>query len=1287
MSSDRFGRAVLQITTDSAAFFKDINKMISKAGGLRGAFNKVGDGLQKFGNRADRAGRTMSLRLTAPIVAGTVGIVRAFGNFDAAMTSSLAIMGDVSDQMRGEMSSAARAVGKTTSFSATQAAESYFFLASAGLSAADSIGALPRVAAFAQAGNFEMARATDLLTDAQSALGLATGTAAEKLTNLTLVSDVLVKANTVANASVEQFALALTSKAGNAMNDLNIDIESGVAVLAAWADQGVKGQVAGERFAIVTRDLMNAQRNNTEAFKRAGIVVFDANGNFRDMADIVEDLERRLGPMSAEQRNAELATLGFTAKSIAATKSLIGLSDKIRTYESDLRSAGGITDEVAQKQLKGLWKQLGLTKDRLLDVAISLGAKLAPALKDVRDWIDSMVPKLEAAVDWFGDLDASTRNWTLGLIALTVAAGPALLVIGQLALGLGAVARLTGGVVGGIGATSKVLSRSLRGVGLATRMYGLKGGLAMSLRTVVGFLTGPVGIGLALTAVAGLFVIHVVRVRAAKMALAEYRAEAEKLTGRLKPFREVIGKLHAEFGTGGVTALDAYLDRLNLTGPQILEVRLAMVEYGKTNKTAKKFLDELSMSLNIAGQRLTDGKKAAEAAAESTVELVTAFELVPVPLGAAVEKMQTWTTLMVAWARNWPGKYKKTWTEQYDEIRSVDDALRALAVTYGVTISAQGLAARNAVIWTDALDELAAAYGNTISKQNQTAQSAGFLASVWRTLTGVGKSLLGSIKDIWKGMTGGKGIAGLFENLGKGIIDGFGQILANGLAGLADKAVQMVVSWVMDIMKKANVADHVREFMSRELSQGLIDAMEAARALTGGDLSAAFRLLISDAIKEATIASLADLNSWILQVHQVLSSVDEGTLSAAQAIKSMGAAWLALIPSMKDLGGNAMDLQSQFSDLITRFGATPEVIAQITAALQAMDAAGVAGVGNLVAWLGTLGIEIEGVMTAAERVEAAFEDWQAAKQHVEDLKAKLDDLKWANIEAAKSAAAVEDAYDQLAGGAATSIKSIREKWDAMAASGAISTETAEALKRAEIAKTEAQVKDSIRQQLIAAGFHGDELDAETEAVYGAWQQHVRDTEREAKRAARAQAKEARLALQQEIKDARIAAREKKRFWRDLVKALAGPGGSFQTIGGAWKGTVDWMIAEGRRFYEAMVGNSVFPDVEIGATASFKNITAAGEDSFSTLGRLGEMTFPGPEAQITRGRASVFTDTLAGVGSIAAPSTSSRSSVSRDPAFAELAEQMRGLRSDFTRVLPQVMERAARHGAQTAGRRR
>ena len=60
------------------------------------------------------------------------------------------------------------------------------------------------------------------------------------MAQMSRVSDVLVRANTLANATVQQFSTALTSKAGAALKSFNKDVEEGVAVLAAMADQGIK---------------------------------------------------------------------------------------------------------------------------------------------------------------------------------------------------------------------------------------------------------------------------------------------------------------------------------------------------------------------------------------------------------------------------------------------------------------------------------------------------------------------------------------------------------------------------------------------------------------------------------------------------------------------------------------------------------------------------------------------------------------------------------------------------------------------------------------------------------------------------------------------------------------------------------------------------------------------------------------------------------------------------------------------------------------------------------------
>lgn len=363
-------------------------------------FNEAGvkaaeSSLKKFSAFAKQS----AVAATAAIAGIATVSIREFGNFDSALQQSVSIMGDVSDALRNDMAEAAREVAKTTTFSAEQAAESFYFLASAGLDATASITAMPKVAQFAQAGMFDMARATDLLTDAQSALGLTIrDDAIANMEEMVRVSDVLVRANTLANASVEQFSVALTTKSGAALRALNKDMEEGVAVLAAFADQGIKGEIAGTQLSIVLRDLTTKAIKNKAEFEAMGLQVFDTEGNMRNLGDIIANLEQVLGGMSDETQKATLLQAGFSDKSLASIQALLGTSDAIKRYETELRKASGTTETIADKQLESFNAQMDLLKSRLMDVAIEIGGQLAPRLLDLLDrfapLIDEAAPAL-----------------------------------------------------------------------------------------------------------------------------------------------------------------------------------------------------------------------------------------------------------------------------------------------------------------------------------------------------------------------------------------------------------------------------------------------------------------------------------------------------------------------------------------------------------------------------------------------------------------------------------------------------------------------------------------------------------------------------------------------------------------------------------------------------------------------------------------------------------------------------------------------------------------------------
>jgi len=524
---------------------------------LEKGLDKASKILKRKSRELESAGRAITASLSIPAALAGAAVFKMAGDFDKAMAQSTAIMGDLSQSMRRDLADTAREVANKTTFAAKETAQAYFFLASAGLDAAASMAALPAVASFATAGQFDLARATDLLTDAQSALGLSSKDAATNLENMIRVSDVLVRANTLANATTEQFSESLTNKAGASLRQLGKDIEEGAAVLAVYADQGTKGAGAGEQLAIVLRDLQVRAIENKEAFRAAGVEVFDASGEMRNMADVIEDLERHLAGMSDEQRRVALSTLNFSDKSIGALIALIGTSAQIRKYEEGLRAAGGTTDRVANAQIQNLSDRAKILGGRFADVAITVGSSLAPGFEFLFRILEggaSVLATIAAATEHMPD---ALKVSIVVLGALTVVVGPLLILLGKL-----------GTVMAVVAAQSALLTSALN----LLRANGLLLGITAIILSVSA-ISQWVSNAQEAAKTAGEFDASLEDVNAALKRTAEEaennREEVRKLTLELKANQEQLEKLFLAGERGFLSNLQRAYERLTAQAAEL----------------------------------------------------------------------------------------------------------------------------------------------------------------------------------------------------------------------------------------------------------------------------------------------------------------------------------------------------------------------------------------------------------------------------------------------------------------------------------------------------------------------------------------------------------------------------------------------------------------------------------------------------------------------------------------------------------------------------------------------
>ena len=372
---------------------------------------RAGRSLDRFSAKTKRAHTNIGLMADRlKLIAGTgvvfgavYGFARLVANverFNQAMQESTAIMRGLTDHMRGEMRQAALEMAKTVRFSAEELARAFYFLTSAGLSTSQTLQALPAVARFAQAGMFDVARATELLTDAQSALGMKMKDASKNYVNMVKVSDALIRVTQLADATTEQFATALTNRAAAAMRMYNIPLAEGVAMLAVFANQNLKAEIGGRAFDIVLRDLSVKATQNAAAFKAAGIAVFDAAGNFNFLPDIIADLERAYAGLSVQQIKQLQLMLGFQQRSITFQNSLIGMSEQMRDYTESMEAMGGATQDVADNQLTDFTKAWERLKGVVMDVAEGMQQPiddLATSIQYVVDLLEGFPDATEKA--------------------------------------------------------------------------------------------------------------------------------------------------------------------------------------------------------------------------------------------------------------------------------------------------------------------------------------------------------------------------------------------------------------------------------------------------------------------------------------------------------------------------------------------------------------------------------------------------------------------------------------------------------------------------------------------------------------------------------------------------------------------------------------------------------------------------------------------------------------------------------------------------------------------------
>lgn len=303
-------------------------------------------------------------------------------NFEKSMSEVAAITGATGDDLI-LLEQTAREFGSSTIFSASEAADALKYMGLAGWDAQQSSAALGGVLDLAAASGMELAAASDMVTDYLSAFGMA----AEQSSYF---ADMLTYAQNNSNTTAAALGEAYKNCAAN-LNAAGQDVETTTSLLAMMANQGLKGSEAGTALNAVMRDMTAKMKNGAIAIGNVAVQVMDANGNYRDMTDILRDVEAATNGMGDAERAAALATT-FTADSIKGMNLIMNAGvDSAASFEEALRSSSGTakaTSDIMNNNLQGQLKTLNSNYE---EVALTVYDQFLPSLIDGASGINSLV--------------------------------------------------------------------------------------------------------------------------------------------------------------------------------------------------------------------------------------------------------------------------------------------------------------------------------------------------------------------------------------------------------------------------------------------------------------------------------------------------------------------------------------------------------------------------------------------------------------------------------------------------------------------------------------------------------------------------------------------------------------------------------------------------------------------------------------------------------------------------------------------------------------------------------
>lgn len=396
-------------------------------------FRQVGGTMRNVGTSVGIVSGAMLAGLVKPMIDAT----KVASNFEYGMSGVKAISGATGDEFL-KLKNKAKEMGAGTSFSATEAAKGLEYMALAGWDTNQMLTGIKPVLRLAEAGNIDLGRSSDLVTDSMSAMGIQVKDLDGYLDKVARTSQ---RSNTNIDALMEANVIA-----GGSFKNLNVPLAESNALLGILANRGFKGSQSGTAMNTIMANLTSNTGEAGKALKEMGVQVYDSDGKFRGLETVLKDVrDKTLKMTDAEKANYITRIAG--KQHLKTFQALIsGLGEEYDGLKKEIVESDGALEDMASTMKDNAQGKIEGMKSAIEGLQIEMGERLLPHLSDGATLVTDLINKFEGMDGATKDTIVQTALLSAGILGLTT-------VVAGLVAGVGALMAFVGpiglAIVGG----------------------------------------------------------------------------------------------------------------------------------------------------------------------------------------------------------------------------------------------------------------------------------------------------------------------------------------------------------------------------------------------------------------------------------------------------------------------------------------------------------------------------------------------------------------------------------------------------------------------------------------------------------------------------------------------------------------------------------------------------------------------------------------------------------------------------------------------------------------------